>query len=73
MQSILKNLEALASLLLATTCLCEPLSCAICIVLTLLLELDGPALEVGVKFEHDQGKAETRGDQQARYKEIDHE
>ena len=72
MQSILKNLEALAGLLLATTCLSEPLCSTICIVLTLLVELDGPALEVGVKFEHDQGKAETRGDQQTRYKEIDH-
>ena len=37
------------------------------------MELNGPALEVSVKFEHDQGETETRGDQQARYKEIDHE
>ena len=36
------------------------------------MELDWPALEVGVKFEHDQGKTQTRGDQQTRYKEIDH-
>ena len=73
MQSILKNLEAETGLLLAATCLCEPLSCVIRIVLTLLVELDGPALEVGVKFEHDQCQTETCGDQQARYKEIDHE
>ena len=73
MQSILKNLEALAGLLLTTTCLSEPLCSTICIVLTLLVELDGPALEVGVKFEHDQCETETRCDQQARYKEIDHE
>ena len=72
MQSILENLEALAGLLLTTTCLSEPLCSTICIVLTLLVELDGPALEVGVKFEHDQGKTQTRGDQQTRYKEIDH-
>ena len=63
MQSILKNLEAETGLLLAATCLCEPLSCAIRIVLTLLVELNGPALEVGVEFEHDQGKTETCGDQ----------
>ena len=63
MQSILKNLEAIAGLLLAATRLSEPLSCAIRIVLTLLLELDGPALEVGVEFEHDQGKTESSSDQ----------
>ena len=73
MQSILQNLEALASLLLTATRLSEPLSCAICIVLTLLMELYGPALEVGVKFEHDQGETETSSNQQTRYKEIDHE
>ena len=55
MQSILKNLEAETGLLLTATCLCEPLSCIVCIVLTLLVKLDGPTLEVGVKFEHDQG------------------
>ena len=72
MQSILENLEAVTGLLLAAACLGEPF-CTICIVLTLLMELNGPALEVSVKFEHDQGETETRGDQQARYKEIDHE
>ena len=72
MQSILKHLETVAGLLLAAARLSEPLS-AVRIVLALLVELDGPALEVSVKFEHDQGEAEARGDQQARYKEIDHE
>ena len=62
MQSILKNLEALASLLLAAACLCKPLCRTICIDLTLLLKLDGPTLEVGVEFEHDQGETETCGD-----------
>ena len=73
MQSILENLETLAGLLLTTTCLSEPLCSTICIVLTLLVELDGPTLEVGVKFEHDQSKTETSSDEQARYKEINHE
>ena len=73
MQGILKNLKALAGLLLATACLSEPLYGTICIVLTLLMELYGPALEVSVKFEHDQSKTETSSDEQARYKEIDHE
>ena len=71
-QSILEHLETVAGLLLAAARLSEALL-AVRVVLALLVELDGPALEVSVKLEHDQGEAESRGDQQARDKEIDHE
>ena len=63
--------EALCSLLLTLTGLSK--SVHVVVGLALLVEEDGPALQVGVQLEHDQDQAQATGTKETGHHEVNHQ
>ena len=72
MQHVLHDPETQDGALLLLFCLVHPLDNVIEIV-SLLVQIDRPVLQVGVQFKHDQAKTEAYSRQKARNEEIYHQ